>query len=138
MSSLNRHIILYFVLLWSPCIISYTSPRFEMKRLSNKPIISSWDGNSDFLYNYNSAFMPLMDDSDTITLLVRVQDLINNPRTIYDVGPSKIAVARSIDNNLLKYSHITEDDVIIDIDKDYQSVGAEDPRVVLFNGTYYL
>ncbi|CAF1101615.1 unnamed protein product [Rotaria sp. Silwood1] len=131
-------IILFFVALWSSYSVSYVPPRFEMKRLSTKPIISSWDKNSDFLYNYNSAFMPMIDDPNVITLLVRVQDLLDDAETVYNVGPSKIAVSRSIDHNYLKYSHITQENIIIDIDQDYQSLGAEDPRVVLFNGTYYL
>ncbi|CAF0743849.1 unnamed protein product [Rotaria sordida] len=130
--------ILFFVLLWSSYSVSYVPPRFEMKRLSNNPIISSWDKNSDFLYNYNSAFMPMINDSNAIILLVRVQNLLDNAESIYNVGPSKIAVSQSIDNNHLKYSHIKQENIIIDTDVDYQSVGAEDPRVVLFNGVYYL
>lgn len=132
------HIVLYLVVLWSSCSLSYVPPRFEMKRLSDKPIISSWDQNSDFLYNYNSAYMPTIDDPNAVTLLVRVQDLLNDSKTIYDVGPSKIAVSQSTGGNHLKYSYISQADVIIDIDIDYQSVGAEDPRVVLHNGVYYL
>ncbi|CAF1345969.1 unnamed protein product [Adineta steineri] len=108
-----------------------------MTRRSDLPIISSWDKNSDFLYNYNSAFMPMKDDSNAVTLLVRVQDLLDNS-SIYNVGPSKIAVSRSIDANHLKYSHVRHEDIIIDIDQDYQALGAEDPRVVLHNGVYYL
>ncbi len=130
--------VLLVELIWSSCSLSYIPPRFEMKRLSNQPIISAWDENSDFLYNYNSAYMPMMNDPNAVTLLVRVQDLLNNSNTIYDVGPSKIAVSRSTETNHLKYSYITHENVIIDTDRDYQSLGAEDPRVVLFNGTYYL
>jgi predicted GH43/DUF377 family glycosyl hydrolase len=132
------HTVLFIVISLSSYSFSYVPPRFEMKRLSNDPIISSWDKNSDFLYNYNSAFMPMKNDPNAITLLVRVQDLVNNPTNIYDVGPSKIAVSHSIDNGYLKYSHISQQNVIIDTDQDYQALGAEDPRVVLFNGTYYL
>ena len=110
-----------------------------MKRLSTKPIISSWDNNSDFLYNYNSAYMPVINDPNAIALLVRVQDLQNSSSTsIYDVGPSRIAVSHSINNDPLKYSHISEENIIIDTDLEYQEFGAEDPRVVFFNGTYYL
>ncbi|CAF4402539.1 unnamed protein product, partial [Adineta steineri] len=52
---LNLNIILILGILLSSYALSYVPPRIEMKRLSNVPIISSWDNNSDFLYNYNSA-----------------------------------------------------------------------------------
>ncbi|CAF1348749.1 unnamed protein product [Rotaria magnacalcarata] len=138
MSISKVHIIVFLVVSWSSYILSYVQPHVEMKRLSAKPIISSWNKNSDFLYNYNSAFMPMINDPNAITLLVRVQDLLNDAENIYNVGPSKIAVTQSIDRNPLSYSHITQQSVIIDIDQVYQSLGAEDPRVVLFNGSYYL
>ncbi|CAF3332983.1 unnamed protein product [Rotaria socialis] len=118
--------------------LSYVPPRMEMKRLSNIPIISSWDSNSDFLYNYNSALMPTVNDSNAVALLVRVQSLRNDSKTIYDVGPSKIALSRSIDNTYLKYTHISQQDILIDNDQEYQSIGTEDPRIVLFGNTYYL
>jgi predicted GH43/DUF377 family glycosyl hydrolase len=109
-----------------------------MKRLSNVPLISSWNNNSDFLYNYNSALMPIVNNSDAVALLVRVQNLKNGSKSIYDVGPSKIALTRSTDSTYLKYTYITEQDIFIDNDQQYQSEGAEDPRIVLFNNTYYL
>jgi predicted GH43/DUF377 family glycosyl hydrolase len=109
-----------------------------MKRLSNVPLISSWNNNSDFLYNYNSALMPTVNNSDAVALLVRVQNLKNDSKSIYDVGPSKIALTRSTDSSYLKYTYITEQDIFIDTDQQYQSEGAEDPRIVLFNNTYYL
>ncbi len=138
MISSKIYFVIYLVVIWSSYSLSYVPPRFEMKRLSSEPIISSWNNNSDFLYNYNSAYMPIKDNPNTVTLLVRVQDLLNNSQTIYDVGPSKIAVSHSIDNNHLKYSYITEENIIIDTDQDYQALGSEDPRVVFYNGTYYL
>jgi predicted GH43/DUF377 family glycosyl hydrolase len=134
----KMHLVLYLVVLCSSSGFAYSPPNIEMKRLSDKPIISSWDKNSDFLYNYNSAYMPMINDPNAVTLLVRVQDLLNDSKTIYDVGPSKIAVSQSTDNTHLKYSHISKNNVIIDTDIDYQSVGAEDPRVVLHKGVYYL
>jgi predicted GH43/DUF377 family glycosyl hydrolase len=118
--------------------VSYVPPRFEMKRLSNVPIISSWNNNSDFVYNYNSAFMPTVNNSDAVALLVRVQNINNGSKSIYSVGPSKLALSRSTDSSYLNYTYITENDIIIDTDRDYQSLGAEDPRIVLFNNTYYL
>ena len=118
--------------------LSYVPPRFEMKRLSNVPLISSWNNNSVFLYNYNSAFMPAVNDSDAAALLVRVQNLRNDSKTIYDVGPSKLALTRNTDSSYLKYTYISEQDVLIDTDREFQSLGVEDPRIVLFNNTYYL
>ena len=138
MSILFVYVVLSLVGLWSSHGQSYVPPRVEMKRLSDQPIISSWDFNSDFLYNYNSAFMPTINDPDAVTLLVRVQDQLDNPTSIYDVGPSKIAVSRSMGDNHLTYSHIANENVIIDTDIDIQSHGAEDPRVVLHGNTYYL
>jgi predicted GH43/DUF377 family glycosyl hydrolase len=138
MASLKLNISLLLVVLLGSSCLSYVPPRFEMKRLSNVPLISSWNNNSDFLYNYNSAFMPTVNNSDAVALLVRVQNLKNGSKSIYDVGPSKIALSRSTDSSYLKYTYITEQDIIIDNDREYQTVGAEDPRIVLFNNTYYL
>jgi predicted GH43/DUF377 family glycosyl hydrolase len=82
--------------------------------------------------------MPTINDPNAVALLVRVQNLKNGSKSIYDVGPSRLAVSRSTDDSLLKYTYITQQDVIIDIDREYQAIGAEDPRIVLFNNTYYL
>ena len=138
MAWLKLNMNLYLLILFSAYSFAYVPPRFEMKRLSNDPIISSWNQNSDFLYNYNSAFMPSINDSDAVALLVRVQNLRNDSKTIYDIGPSKLALARSTDSSYLKYSYIHETDILIDTDREYQSIGVEDPRIVLFNNTYYL
>ena len=109
-----------------------------MKRLSAVPIISSWDNDSDYLYNYNSAFMPTVNDPDAVALLVRVQNLRSDAKSIYDIGPSRIAWSRSVDSSHLKYTRVTKDNVLIDIDQEYQSLGVEDPRIVLVGNTYYL
>ncbi|CAF0766928.1 unnamed protein product [Didymodactylos carnosus] len=110
-----------------------------MDRLSSQPVISKWSNQSDFLYNYNTAYMPMRNDANTMILAVRVQNLLPNAKTIYDVAPSKIAISKSIDGNQLKYTYIREEDVIIDPDdQPYQNTGAEDPRIVLYNNTYYL
>ncbi|UJR23715.1 hypothetical protein I4U23_026696 [Adineta vaga] len=138
MAGFKVHVVLYLLVLCSTGSLSYDPPHFEMKRISNQPIISSWDKNSEFLYNYNVAYMPTENDANVVTLLVRVQDLLNDSKTIYDVGPSKIAVSQSLDSTYLKYSNVTHGNIIIDNDIPIQSVGAEDPRVVLYEGTYYL
>ncbi len=138
MASFKLNFSLFLILLLGSSSLSYVPPRFEMKRLSNVPLISSWNNNSDFLYNYNSALMPIVNNSDAVALLVRVQNLKNGSKSIYDVGPSKIALTRSTDSTYLKYTYITEQDIFIDNDQQYQSEGAEDPRIVLFNNTYYL
>jgi predicted GH43/DUF377 family glycosyl hydrolase len=135
---LKLNIILIFVISLCSYSLSYVPPRIEMKRLSNLPIISTWNNNSDFLYNYNSAFMPTANDPHAVTLLVRVQNLRNGSKSIYDVGPSKIAVSQGLDKSHLEYTYITEQDIIIDTDREYQSIGVEDPRIVLVGDTYYL
>lgn len=117
---------------------SYIPPKFDITRLSQTPIISSWSNNSDFLYNYNSGYMPMMNDTDFATLLVRVQNLKTAPSSIYDVGPSKIAWTQTSDKTYLNYKYITYENIIIDNDRYYQLVGVEDPRVTLVDGTYYL
>jgi predicted GH43/DUF377 family glycosyl hydrolase len=138
MASLKLNVILFLVVLLISYSLSYVPPRLEMKRLSSEPLISSWNNNSVFLYNYNSGFMPAINDTDPGALLVRVQNLQNGSKSIYDVGPSKLALSRSTDSTYLKYTYITEQDVIIDTDQEFQVLGVEDPRVVLFNNTYYV
>jgi predicted GH43/DUF377 family glycosyl hydrolase len=138
MVSLKLNVSVFLVVLLVSSNLSYVPPRFEMKRLSNDPLISSWNNNSVFLYNYNSAFMPTVNNSDAAALLVRVQNLRNDSKTIYDVGPSKLALTRNTDSSYLKYTYISEQDVFIDTDREFQSLGVEDPRIVLFNNTYYL
>ena len=138
MAVLKMNLSLFLVVLLSSSSLSYVPPRFEMKRLSNVPIISSWNNNSDFLYNYNSAFMPSVNNSDAVALLVRVQNVKNGSRGIYNVGPSKLALSRSTDSSYLQYTYITEQDVLIDTDREDQALGVEDPRIVLFNNTYYV
>jgi predicted GH43/DUF377 family glycosyl hydrolase len=138
MASLKMNVILIFMIFFNSYCFSYVPPRIEMKRLSSEPLISSWNNNSDFLYNYNSAFLPTVNDTDAAALLVRVQDLKNGSKSIYDVSPSRLAVSRSTDRNYLNYTYITHQDVIIDTDREFQALGVEDPRIVLFNETYYV
>jgi predicted GH43/DUF377 family glycosyl hydrolase len=111
-------------------------PKITVKRLSHLPVIAHVQKQSDFLYNYNSAYVPL--DSDDFALAVRVQNLNPNPKSIYDVGPSKIAIAKPIGKSLFNYTYISESNVIIDSDIPEQEAGAEDPRVVLHDKTYYM
>jgi len=131
-------IILTVVLLLGGDSLSYVSPRFEMERLSNVPLISSWNNNSVFTYNFNSGYMPSINDSGPGALLVRVQNIHNGSKTIYGVDPSRLAVSQIIDNTYLNYTYIREQDVVIDIDREYQTAGCEDPRIVLYNNTYYV
>jgi len=138
MDSFKLNIILFLVVLLNSYGLSYVLPRIEMTRLSNVPIISSWNNDSVFLYNYNSAFMPTANDPDAVALLVRVQNLRNDSKSIYDVGPSRLALSRSIDSSHLKYTPITEQDILIDTDQEFQKFGVEDPRIVLYGNTYYL
>ena len=138
MISLKFSVITIVFVYLNSCCLSYVPPRIEMKRLSTVPLISSWSNNSEFLYNYNSAFMPSINDCDAVALLVRVQNLRNDSKSIYDVGPSKLALTPSLDKTYLNYTYITRDDILIDNDREFQSIGVEDPRIVLYNNTYYL
>jgi predicted GH43/DUF377 family glycosyl hydrolase len=116
---------------------SYIPPKITVRRLSQEPIISFWLNQSQFRFNYNSAFLPLPDDS--IALVVRVQDLLPNATSNYDVGPSKLAVVRQLGNNYTAYEYANSEKIIIDSeDRSYQVAGVEDPRVTIVNGTYYL
>lgn len=117
---------------------AYVPPYIEVTRLSNQPIISSWSNNSEFLYNYNCAYMPTINDPHAVSLLVRVQNLRKGATTIYDVGPSLVALTHSIDPNHLEYTRITQSDIILDLSEEYQSLGVEDPRVVVAGDTYYV
>jgi len=138
MDSFKLNIILFLVVFLSSYGLSYVLPRIEMTRLSNVPIISSWNNDSVFLYNYNGAFMPTANDPDAVALLMRVQNLRNDSTSIYDAGISRLALSRSIDNTHLKYTYITEQDILIDADQEFQAMGVEDPRIVLFGNTIYL
>jgi len=116
---------------------SYNPPKITIHRLSQQPIISFWLNQSQFRFNYNSAFLPLPDG--TIALVVRVQDLLPNATSNYDVGPSKLAVVRQLNNNPTEYEYIHNEQIIIDSeDRSYQIAGVEDPRITIINGTYYL
>ncbi|CAF1081612.1 unnamed protein product [Adineta steineri] len=131
-------IIIYFCLL--PILLticSYIPPKITIQRLSKQPIISYWSNQSQFRFNYNSAFLPLPDGS--IALVVRVQDLLPNATSNYDVGPSKLAIVRQLKNSLTKYEYVHSEQIIIDSDdRPYQVAGVEDPRITIVNGTYYL
>lgn len=116
--------------------IQYKAPKITMKRLTNAPVISNWQGQSDFLYNYNAAHIPLQEND--FALAVRVQDLLPHHKTIYDVGPSKIVLVKNINGSMLDYEYVSSKNIIIDADIPEQEAGAEDPRVILHNGTYYM
>ncbi|CAF4720118.1 unnamed protein product, partial [Rotaria magnacalcarata] len=78
---------------------------------------------------YNSAFISLPDDS--IALVVRVQDLLPNATSNYDVGPSKLALVRKLDTKQNEFEYIHSEHIIIDSeDQPYQVAGVEDPRIV--------
>jgi predicted GH43/DUF377 family glycosyl hydrolase len=116
---------------------SYNPPKITVHRLSQQPIISFWLNQSQFRFNYNSAFLPLPDGTNA--LVVRVQDLLPNATSNYDVGPSKLAVVRQLNNNPIEYEYIHNEQIIIDSeDRSYQIAGVEDPRITIINGTYYL
>lgn len=116
-----------------------------------QPVISSLypdgtPGGSDFLYNYNAAYMPLFqDDRREGSLLVRVQDLVPNATSPYDVGPSKIAIAylESISQGAkaVVFDYLPSSQVIIEPSSPADALGTEDPRVSFspfHNDTYFL
>ncbi|UJR23910.1 hypothetical protein I4U23_026882 [Adineta vaga] len=127
-------IILLFLL---PISWTYIPPKITVRRLSDQPIISFWSNQSQFRFNYNSAFLPLPDGS--IALVVRVQDLLPNATSNYDVGPSKLAIVKQVDKSLTDYEYVHNAQIIIDSeDRPYQIAGVEDPRITIINGSYYL
>ncbi|CAF3307751.1 unnamed protein product [Rotaria socialis] len=135
MSIMTIRVLILFAVL--SAVSSYIPPKITVRRLSYNPIISFWHNQSQFRFNYNSAFISLSDDS--IALVVRVQDLLPNATSNYDVGPSKLALVRKRDSKQNEFEYIRSEHIIIDSeDRPYQVAGVEDPRIVLANGTYYL
>jgi hypothetical protein len=47
--------------------------------------------------------MPTVNNSDAVALLVRVQNLKNGSKSIYDIGPSKLALSRSTDSDCVPH-----------------------------------
>lgn len=76
-------------------------PSIIIRRLSTDfPAFGVVDGSiktSKFKYNYNAAYIPQVTGGITFAMAIRVQDLIPNAKTIYDVGPSSIAVTMTRD-----------------------------------------
>ena len=90
-------------------------------RESSKPFFSSLFQNSTFLYNYNPAFV-----ENTSLLLVRCQNPTGSDP--YDVGPSALALL-----DIDPLGSITNSSVVVQT-----PFGAEDPRLFLHNGVYFL
>eukprot|EP01028_Stygiella_incarcerata_P005343 TRINITY_DN22606_c0_g1_i1.p1 TRINITY_DN22606_c0_g1~~TRINITY_DN22606_c0_g1_i1.p1 ORF type:complete len:366 (+),score=78.61 TRINITY_DN22606_c0_g1_i1:49-1146(+) len=116
----------------------YSPPNITIQRLNDqKPIMDA--SMSDFLYNYNTAWVPNARHGME-GLLVRVQNLTQDAKTRYDVGPSSIALSYSVDG--IHFSPIfSPEDVVLSPDQEwYQRLGAEDPRVAFDEktGTYYV
>ncbi|KAL0489939.1 hypothetical protein AKO1_005489 [Acrasis kona] len=107
----------------------------KAERLSQEPLINYFKGDSEYLYNYNSAV--LLTPDKKVYLAVRVQNLVDKPKDIYNVGPSYIAIASQ--KNHTTFNYISSKDVIIDPkDAPYQGYGCEDPRIATVGDTYYM
>eukprot|EP01103_Thecamoeba_quadrilineata_P010783 TRINITY_DN2421_c0_g1_i2.p1 TRINITY_DN2421_c0_g1~~TRINITY_DN2421_c0_g1_i2.p1 ORF type:complete len:334 (-),score=42.42 TRINITY_DN2421_c0_g1_i2:204-1103(-) len=105
-----------------------------------EPIINSQI--SDWLYNYNTAYVPVFDSNGYLVesaLAVRVQNLTANETTIYDVGPSSIVITQAKNGNDFCFDNIVTNNVILQPGPG-QELGTEDPRVAYdhANKTYYL
>ncbi len=110
------------------------------------PIINKHWGESDFDYNYNPAYAPIMENGKNVgdMLFVRCQNASDPPP--YGVGPSVIGFGKPtgggfFDNlNEMKLDKLTYKDVIFESEGKLESYGVEDPRVVYReeDGTYYM
>jgi predicted GH43/DUF377 family glycosyl hydrolase len=104
-------------------------PQITVTRLRNTSIISA--DNSQFTYNYNTAFFPSFESGvEKYGLMVRVQN--TNSTNPYDVLNSKLAVATSSDG--YSFSTVTNADVVFGNDH----IAYEDPRIVYYNDIYYM
>jgi len=143
----------------------------RVERLSKEPILSFWSpegtsNNTQWRYNYNAAYLPTTNDPGSKwrgydALAVRVQNLIPLAKSIYDVGPSEIALTMGkctttttttttttmmmMDDNHKSFctfnASMLTDYVMIkpgDDPSGKQSMGCEDPRIVHHNGTLYM
>jgi len=106
----------------------------------NSPVIDSRRGDSEFVYNYNCAAVPLQ--GGAIALLVRCQNL-TNPKDQYSTGPSVLGLTRmkgSFNEDNISFEKITKASVVFEPTLPDENFGTEDPRIVLRNktGEYYL
>jgi hypothetical protein len=127
-----------------------------VKRLNGgRPIVSSQhghgsgEGGSTFLYNYNTAFVPLPDQKPGKmgALLVRCQNLSQGAQDPYSVGPSKIAfasirtpLAEVAKGTRVEVDFISSQSVVIEPEeRNNDMFGTEDPRVAFDErtGEYY-
>jgi hypothetical protein len=84
-------------------IRAYKPPSVSVRRLSSDPVLSFQ--NSDFQYNYNAAVLPL--PGIDLALAARVQNIAKGAKSIYETGPSAIAVATSR-NGFSNFTRITK------------------------------
>lgn len=109
-------------------------PTVTAERLTELPLISN--KTSEFLYNYNCANFPRPpyprpsrsrpDGGDC--LAVRVQNLAPNAKSIYDVGPSFLALSCGEEGSGV-YSKVRESDVFASSSNGFSSFAVEDPRI---------
>jgi predicted GH43/DUF377 family glycosyl hydrolase len=108
------------------------------KILNNQdPIISSLIGNSKFKWNYNAAIVPW--NNGSYSLLVRCQNQ-KDPNDPYSTTPSILGLSNLIKSNgsIFNFSTIIYSNIVFKPQESYESYGTEDPRIIFYNGTYYM
>jgi len=117
----------------------------QLESLKPRPIISYLDGTSDFMQNFNPAYIPPSPSSPISGLLVRVQNCTAIPGTCAYCGfeqckgePSPSVFAFSARQSDGSFGHLTAESIVFRGASAAESLSVEDPRVTLYNGTYYM
>ena len=118
-------------------LISRTNSALTYKvvvsRYSQTPLLSNASG-SAWNFNYNSAAY-IQDDQ--IQLMVRSQNLKNQSEP-FSVGPSYLTSSTVTINKVLSANATQATSVAFGPDGPDETCGTEDPRIALYNGTYYM
>jgi len=107
-------------------------------RLNNEmPFFTSQKNQSSFLWNYNTAYVPLSATQDG--LMIRVQNPSIN-KTQNGAGPSSLAFARFLDSDNLAIENVDSQSVMLSPEEPWELLGVEDPRVAYraLDGTYFM
>jgi len=129
---------LLLLLCLSVVVVVVEAKKYQVtaQRSFNVPIISSQNhGQSTFLFNYNTAYVPMYDTSKQLShaLLVRCQN-----QTAGTLGPSMFSFTAQTGHG--KYQPITDNNIVFRPTTPEESYGTEDPRVAYqqSTGTYYM
>ena len=109
--------------------------RINLDGHGTEPIVSSALSQGRCKFPYNAAMFPdnvLAGSKHMFGSLVRCQNLTKPP---YDVTPSVMCSARI---NKTGESATQDLQVVFEAKEDFERCGTEDPRVALWNGTYFL